>query len=126
MKNVQATLTVVLCLSSTVGCSFYARGPDDYRKVTRELLETKNENIVDCYKSELTANKSAKGKVVVRFEVEAKTGNLVKVKVVEKKSDADENLQKCVLSALEGLKLKPADQRTGQATFEWEFAQAKF
>ncbi len=116
---------LALALSALVGCSFYARGPDDYRKATREVLETKNDTIKQCYKQELAAADTAHGKVVVRFEVEAKTGNLVKVKVVDKKSDASAGLQKCVVDALEGLKLDPADQRTGVATFEWDFGPAK-
>ena len=123
MKSAQTVLLLTVC--ALLGCSFYARSPDDYRKATREVLEKKNDKIEDCYKGELAANEAASGKVVVRFEVEAKTGNLVKVKVVDKKTDASEGLQKCVVDALDGLKLDPPDQRTGQATFEWEFGRAK-
>lgn len=123
MKSAQTVL--LLTLFALGGCSFYARSPDDYRTATREVLEKKNDKIEDCYKSELAANENAKGKVVVRFDVEAKTGSLVKVKVVDNKTDASEGLQKCVVDALDGLKLDPPDERTGEATFEWEFGRAK-
>ncbi len=123
MKHAHTFL--VLALASLVGCSFYARGPEDYRKVTRDLLEKKNEKIEDCYKGELAASETAQGNVVVRFDVEAKTGNLTNIKVVDKKTNASENLQKCVVDALQGLKLDPPDQRTGEATFEWDFSRAK-
>ena len=36
-------------------------------------------------------------------------------------STAPDNLQNCVVKALEGVKLDPPDQREGQATFEWVF-----
>jgi len=121
----QAQTLLVLALAATMGCSFYARGPEDYRKATRELLDSKNEGVESCYKRQLKDNEKAGGTVVVKFEVEAKTGNIVNAKVVDKKSTASSELQKCVLDALEGLKLDPPDQRKGEATFEWEFARAK-
>jgi len=121
----QAQTLLVLALAATMGCSFYARGPEDYRKATRELLDGKNKSIESCYKRQLKDDEKARGKVVASFQVEAKTGNIVKAKIVDKKTTAGKELQQCVLSALEGLKLSPPDQRTGKATFEWDFARAK-
>lgn len=118
-------LMAALSLVSLSACSFYARGADDYRKATRELLEKKNDSLEACYAKALDETEGAKGTVVVQFEVQAKTGKIVKAKIVEKKTDANEMLQRCVLSALDGLKLDPPDQRTGNATFEWDFARAK-
>ena len=120
----QAQIILLLALSGLVGCSFYARSPNDYRDATREVLEKRNSDIEACYAGELKNSATESGTVVVRFEVEAKTGNLVKVKVVDKKSTASEGLKKCVVDALQGLKLDPPDQRTGQATFEWDFDRA--
>jgi len=121
----QTRLPLCLALLSLGACSFYARGADDYRKATRELLETKNGSLEACYERSLADSEGAKGKVVVEFEVQAKTGKIVKAKVVETKTEASEALQRCVLSVLDGLKLDPPDQRTGNATFEWDFARAK-
>jgi hypothetical protein len=89
----------------------------------RDVLDTRHKQVESCYKSELQSDEHAKGKVVVKFDVEPKTGNFTKLNVDEKKSDAPKPLQQCVLSSLEGLKLDPADQRTGQASFEWDFTR---
>ncbi len=122
MKEAQTLL--MLALAATMGCSYYARGPEDYRKATRELLDGQHSSIESCYKQKLSADAQAHGKVVASFEVEAKTGNIVNATIVVEQTTADSDLQQCVLTALGGLKLNPADQRTGQATFEWDFARA--
>ncbi len=74
---------------------------------------------------ELKASEGAKGVVVVRFEVEAKTGSVLKPEVVDAKTTAPEGLQGCVLDALGGLTLDPPDQRTGEATFAWQFGSER-
>lgn len=105
------------------GCSFYARGPDDYRTAVRAVLDTRQPQVKDCYAQTLKADESAKGKVVVRFDVEPKTGLIQNPTVVEDKTTANPALQQCVLGSLEGLKLDPADQRKGEATFAWDFGR---
>jgi hypothetical protein len=112
---------IVASLAVLGGCSFYARGADDYRKAVREVLDTRSGQVEQCYRSELGSNKDAKGKVVVQFDVEPKTGNFVAAKVVEGESTPNKPLQKCVLDSLSGLTLAPPDQRKGEATFTWEF-----
>ncbi len=118
-------LTTAVAVVALAGCTFYARGPEDYRKATRELLDGQAGSIRSCYERELKRDDKASGKVVVRFDVEPKTGNLVNAKVVDDTTTATAPLQKCVLDALDGLKLDPPDQRKGEATFEWEFAPRK-
>jgi hypothetical protein len=103
------------------GCSFYARGPDDYRQAVRNMLDTKSAGLEGCYKSAREQNPQSQGAVVVRFDVEPKTGDIVRPEVVKEQTTADEILQRCVLESLAGLKLEPPDQRQGQATFRWEF-----
>ncbi len=120
----QGSLQVLglLALASVAsGCAFYARGPEDYRKAVRKVLDTREKQLEACYKAELKADDKAKGKVVVKFDVEPKTGDITNAKVVEKQTTASEGLQQCVLKSLEGLKLDPADQRKGDATFTWHF-----
>jgi outer membrane lipopolysaccharide assembly protein LptE/RlpB len=114
-------LTTVLAASA--GCSFHARGADDYRKAVRKVLDTRNEQVESCYRQELHGKHEAAGKVVVRFDVAPKTGEFTHAKVVEKQTTAAEPLQKCVLGSLDGLKLAPPDQRKGEATFTWQFGR---
>ncbi len=64
-------------LLGVMGCSFRARDEDSYRKATRELVETRNADIKTCYDNELKANPSAVGTVIVRFTVQAETGQVV-------------------------------------------------
>lgn len=123
MKSAKALLMLMPAL--VAGCSLHARGPEDYRKATRELLDQKSTSIEGCYRRELTDIAETQGTVVVSFNVEAKTGNLVKAKVVDEKTNATPQLQTCVLDALAGLKLDPPDQRTAEATFEWQFEHAR-
>ena len=123
MKSAKALIMLMPVL--VAGCSFHARAPDDYRKATRELLDQKSTSIEGCYRRELGNAEDTQGTVVVSFEVEAKTGNIVKAKVVDEKTNAKQQLQTCVLDALAGLKLDPPDQRTAQATFEWQFERAR-
>jgi outer membrane biosynthesis protein TonB len=106
---------------SLAACSFYARGQDDYRKAVREVLDTRSADVEKCYRAELSANEQAKGKVVVQFDVEPKTGKFVGAKVVEGESTPNKPLQQCVLGSLDGLAIAPPDQRKGEATFTWEF-----
>ena len=63
-------------VSLSIGCSFIARGPDQYREDTRALLETRNPQVKSCYDRVLQTDPSAAGKVTVNFEVEKKTGTI--------------------------------------------------
>ena len=115
--------SILIVLALCAGCSFYARGKDDYKKAVRNVLDGQSESIEKCYRAELESNDKAKGKVVVRFDVEPKTGAFANVEVVKDDTTANKPLQKCVLGAFDGLKLEPADQRKGEATFTWDFAR---
>ncbi len=117
----QNGIFTALLLVSLSGCSFYARGADDYRKATRALLDTKQSEVQGCYAAEVKENAKAKGTVTVRFDVAPKTGKVENPTVVDDKTTGNKQLQKCVLDSLEGLVLEPPDQRKGEATFTWEF-----
>ena len=120
MKRI--ALIMVAC-TSVAACSFYARGPQDYRTAVRKLLDKKQPDVESCYKQSYEKDNAVQGRVVVSFEVEPKTGIIVKPSIVPAGTTANETLQKCVLASLEGLKLDPPDQRTGAATFTWEFSR---
>jgi len=108
-----------LSIASLCGCKFYARSADEYRKATRDLLETKNADIKSCYDAELKKNMQT-GKVVVHFTVESETGK-IKGPTVYGSSTAPAELGACVVKAIDGLTLDPPDKHDGDATFTWEF-----
>ncbi len=120
MRKTIATF-ILASVALTSGCSFIARGEDQYRTDTRALLETKNSDIRACYDNELAGNAALSGDVVVQFTVEKKSGTITNVTAAEG-STAPESLQACVVSALEGLALTPEDRRDGQATFTYTFS----
>ena len=113
-------IVILTLLGAVAGCSFIARGEDQYRTDTRTLLETRNAQIKGCYDQHLAGNPNASGNVIVDFTVEKKTGTITNVTVNEA-STAPAPLQDCVVQALEGLQLTPEDRRDGQATFTYTF-----
>jgi hypothetical protein len=116
----------VLLLLGAGGCAFTARGADMYRDDTASLLDTRGDEIEQCYDEHLKSDAKAAGTVTVRFVVAKKTGELRDVAVLADKTTAPEPLQKCVLGALDGIKLAPPDDRTdGDATFTWEFVPTR-
>jgi len=120
MNTKALLLTAVLGASLSSACSFYARSPDDYRKATREMLDTKSNWIKHCYEESRKTNATAKGTVVVHFLVEAKTGKVLAPELTSE-TTAPPELGACVIKAMEGLVLNPPDQRLGDATFSYEF-----
>lgn len=109
----------LLCLA---GCA--VRDAQMYRDDTRKLLETKKQPLSECYDSELKKDPKTGGKVVVHFTVQKDTGLIVDPEIDDLQSTPNRTLRKCVLDALEGLKLDPPDERDGDASFTWDF-QAK-
>jgi hypothetical protein len=125
--NHRTLLSLVLLGASlsSVGCNFYARSQKDYRDDTTKVLATKNAELDGCYDNVLKATPGVKGKVVVQFTVTEKTGKIADVKADAARTNAPQPLVDCVVNAINGLALDPADQRKGLATFEYEFAQKK-
>lgn len=103
------------------GCSFMARGPEQYRDDTRALLETKNSSVKACYDEALARDPSLAGDVTIHFTVEKKTGIIRDAEIDPDKTSAPQSLAQCVLSAMDGLQLTPEDQRDGIATFTYTF-----
>lgn len=114
-----------LLTGATVGCSYYARSPEDYRDATQAVLDTKSQDIKACYDSALKGQPELQGRVTVQFGVEAETGRVKDVKVDPAGTQAPETLSACVVNALNGLALTPPDKREGVATWVYDFqAQA--
>jgi hypothetical protein len=111
-------------LLGVMGCSPTPRGPEQYRDDTQALLETRRPALKQCYDTALKSSPTIQGKITVRFTVASETGKLVDAKVDEAASTAPESLRACVLRALDGLVLTPADGQDGHATFVWEFRVA--
>jgi hypothetical protein len=97
------------------------RSPEMYRDDTRKLLETRSSSLQACYDAELQVHPDAAGKVIVRFTIEDDTGKLSNPQIDDLQSTPNRTLRGCVLDALKGLVLTPADERSGDATFVWEF-----
>ena len=115
-----ASIALVVATAASSGCTFIARSAEDYKAVTRELVDTKSGAITDCYDAALKTDEGATGKVVVNFTVEKKTG-VITNPTVDESSTAPAELGQCVVRAVDGLTLDPPDQRDGVATFTWEF-----
>jgi hypothetical protein len=109
-----------LAVAALVGCGGKARSPDIYRADTQQLLDMHSTQLRGCYNEALATNATLAGTVKVHFVVAKKTGAITDVKL-DPASTAPEPIGRCVLQALEGLTLSPADRRDGRATFEYAF-----
>ncbi len=114
-------LGVVALVLGTVGCSYYARSPEKYREATRELIESNRPAIEACYTNALKNQQDLTGRVAIMFSVQPETGVITNTRVDEAQTTAPEPLAQCVVQAVEGLTLAPADEREGQATFYFDF-----
>jgi hypothetical protein len=119
------TAGALLAALSLSACSFHARDAESYRKVTREVLETRNADIKSCYDKALEKDPKMDGTIVIKMTVEKDTGVIKDVKVDKKASEGSKLLRACVVDALHDLKIDPPDAREGQATFSWKFEAKK-
>ena len=122
MSTISMKLALLTVLTGAVGCSFYARSPEDYRDEVQKLLDTKAADIKACYDAGLKGKGDLQGRVTVALTVEAETGKLKDVKVDPAGTTAPAELQTCVTSAISGLALAPPDKRDGQAIWIYEFS----
>lgn len=116
-------LAVLFVCAGLLGCSFYARSPDSYRAAVRDVLDQKRPEVQECYKRTVESDEAATGRVIAKFDIEPKSGKIVRPEVMSEGTTANEALQQCVLRSLEGLTLDPPDQRKGEAVFVWEFTR---
>lgn len=98
-----------------VSSACIARGADDYRTVTRQLVDTQQADIQACFGEQ-------PGKVVVNFTVEKKTGKISNPSVDSAKSSAGDGVGECIVAKIDGLALAQPDMRDGAASFTWELS----
>ncbi len=109
------SITQLLCGGLAFACvACIARGPEDYRKVTRELVDTKQSDIKSCYGD-------SAGKVVINFTVEKKSGKVTNPALDTDKSTVDASVGECVAKAIDGMQIDRADMRDGAAAFTWTY-----
>jgi len=119
----------LFCLSvlglAAAGCGGAVRTPDVYRDDTAKLLEAQaNQRIHDCFDGMVKTTpgpKSLAGTTTVHFVVAKESGLITNPTVIPESSTAQPQVQQCVVTALNGLKLDPPDNVDGDATFTWEF-----
>ena len=121
MSKITATALLAAVAATSMGCTFIARSPEQYRDDTRAVLESAAAGLKTCYDGVIKGNKSATGTVTVRFTVEQETGIIKDAQVDAEQSTAPAPVQDCVMQSLGGLKLDPPDARDGKATFTYEF-----
>jgi hypothetical protein len=114
---------IVVALTATA-CSGTARGLEAYRADTEKLLDTRSAQLQSCYDAALKDNSHLAGTVTVQFVVEKKSGTILNAAVDAAHSTAAPPLRDCVVKAVDGLKLDPADRNEGRATFVYEFKPA--
>jgi hypothetical protein len=119
------TLEMLPLVLVASGCSFYARSANDYRDATQAVLDTKTAEIRACYDTALKAKPDLAGTLTVHFVVAKSSGKFTNVTTTTAAGPAPAPLDQCVVSALSGLELRPADRRDGDATFEYEFVAKK-
>jgi hypothetical protein len=121
MTTQMRTLYIALgLLAGTSACGGKARGTDTYRADTQKLLDTRNAQLKSCYDAALGGDSKLTGNVTVSFVIQKKTGTIIKPQL-DPASTVPAPLARCVLLALDGLKLEPADRHEGRASFEYSF-----
>lgn len=111
-------------VASLAACSASIRTVGVYRSDTTKLLQTRGAELQRCYNEALAADGKAAGTVTVQFVVEGGTGAISKPTVDKDQSTAPPALGKCVVKAIDGLVLDPADVQEARATFVYEFQPA--
>jgi hypothetical protein len=111
-----ATIWMTACVGELA-----QRDESRYREDSRALLMTKAPNVKACYDGALKTDPKAAGLVVVHFKVQPETGLVVEPRLDDQKTTAPATLGRCVMQAVDGLKLDPADSNEGLATFTWLF-----
>lgn len=111
----------LLLAAASLGACAHARTPDEYRVAVREVLDSRRADVNACYDRAVASNEDAKGRVVAKFQVEAKSGKIMSPEIVDEETTAPEPLKQCVLASLDGVTIAPPDPKTGDAQFVWDF-----
>jgi hypothetical protein len=109
-----------LCALSSGCSSLQTRSPDDYRRATRTMLESKESDFKSCYEDVIKKTPDAQGSVVVQFTVEEKTGKIVNAASLPS-STAPGPLRACVVKGLSAMQLDPPDRHQGVGMMTFDF-----
>ena len=112
MKIHQLSKFITCAALALVTTACIARGPDDYRQVTRSVVDTKQAEIEGCFGG-------APGTVTVNFTVAKKTGTISEPSLDADASDTPPEVGECILAKIDGMAIEPADMRDGAAAFTW-------
>jgi hypothetical protein len=115
-------IRVLVIVIAVAGCGGTKRNTQQYRTDSERVLETRHAQIESCYQKVLEADPKAQGTLTVNFTVERKTGVFKNATIDAGKSNAPEALVNCVMGALAGLTLLPADKNEGRGTFVYKLA----
>jgi hypothetical protein len=124
MRQLLTLCAIIGVAFAASACSGTARGLEAYRTDTQKLLDTRSAQLQSCYDDALKGNNKLAGTVTVQFVVEKKSGTIANAVVDAARSTAPPPLGDCVVKAVDGLKLDPADRNEGRATFVYEFKPA--
>ena len=121
MRKSHIHLVLLALAVTSVGCSGAVRDANAYAQDTQKVLESRNGAIKSCYDQLLKTDSKIAGTVTVKFTVKAETGDLADIKVDAAGTTAPDALSQCVVASIQGLKLAPADENDGLATYAWNF-----
>ena len=101
-----------------------SRSAKQYRDDTHSLLESRSTPLQACYEKALATTPQLEGNVTIHFVVEKRTGRF-KDPTFSTEPTPPQSLVFCVLEALDGLQLDPADAKEGRATFVYQFTRGE-
>jgi len=101
------------------GCA--VRSDNIYAQDVETVLESRGDQVSQCWGGVMKTNPEASGQVAIRLRVEEDSGQIVNPEIVADQTTAPPELQQCVLQSLGGLALQPGDNRPGVGVYVWNF-----
>lgn len=124
MNKILTTAALLAPLAS-VACGGAIREGDAYRDDTAKMLQAQaNPRIQECFQGLVKSTPGPEklaGTTTVHFVVAKETGAVTNPTIVPSGTTAQDPVNQCVLTALNGAKLAPPDNVDGDATFDWQF-----
>jgi hypothetical protein len=105
------------------GCAHSGMSASVRQDITARM-ESAKPTITDCYAKELKIDRKLRGTVDLSFETTPKTGDFDKV-TVTRDDMKDPQLEQCVVTAVDGLKLAQPVKSKIAVTYPLDFAPTK-
>ena len=115
MKFVMTAMLLALGLS-VAGCA----GIGNAKKNLRAAVDTRQDNLNQCYAQALDREASAKGTVTVNLMVAEKSGQVESVEFIDA-GFADQEMQTCVENAMIGIVIDPKPKASLKVEYQLEF-----